>query len=94
MFIAYSIRQFGWPILVTEKCTVSKKFEDYIQNKMIAQLERLGYANYTLILKNTDQKIGVCGLFDRPTLEGVDLGYLCLKSFLDKDMLQKLLKEF
>ncbi|MCB9187651.1 MAG: GNAT family N-acetyltransferase [Flavobacteriales bacterium] len=58
-----------------------KEAEDYIQNKMIAQLERLGYANYTLILKNTDQKIGVCGLYDRPTLEGVDLGYALLEEF-------------
>ncbi len=53
----------------------------YIQTRMLPQLERLGYANYTLITKVDQQKVGTCGLFDREGLEGVDIGFAFLPQF-------------
>lgn len=54
---------------------------DYINSKMIPQLERLGYATYTLILKTNQARIGTCGLYDREGLEGIDIGFAFLPEF-------------
>lgn len=53
----------------------------YISNRIIPQFERLGFANYTLLKKDNDQRIGVCGLYDRPFLEGIDIGFALLPQF-------------
>ncbi|MDO6389210.1 GNAT family N-acetyltransferase [Pontibacter sp. BT731] len=50
----------------------------YIRNRVTAQLERLGYANYTVIRKSDREKLGVCGLYDREGLEGIDIGFAFL----------------
>ncbi|MCP2045816.1 GNAT family N-acetyltransferase [Pontibacter sp. HSC-36F09] len=47
----------------------------YIRNRVTAQLERLGYANYTVIRKSDREKLGVCGLYDREGLDGIDIGF-------------------
>lgn len=47
----------------------------YIADKVTPQLERLGYANYVAIRKSDGEKLGVCGLFDRPGVDGVDIGF-------------------
>ncbi len=56
----------------------------YIREKMIPQLERLGYSNYTLIRKTDNQKIGTCGLYDREGIEGIDIGYAFLPEYEKK----------
>ncbi|CAM1365747.1 Protein N-acetyltransferase, RimJ/RimL family [Tenacibaculum sediminilitoris] len=56
----------------------------YIREKMIPQLERLGYSNYTLIRKKDNQKIGTCGLYDREGLEGIDIGFAFLPEYEKK----------
>ncbi|MBK8878473.1 MAG: GNAT family N-acetyltransferase [Haliscomenobacter sp.] len=53
----------------------------YIQSRITPQLERLGYANYTLVRKADRMKIGLCGLYDREGLDGVDLGFALLPAF-------------
>ena len=58
--------------------------ENYIRQKMLPQLERLGYSNNTIILKETGEKVGVCGLYDREGLEGVDIGFAFLPQFEKK----------
>jgi RimJ/RimL family protein N-acetyltransferase len=55
-----------------------EKAKDYITEKMVPQLERLGYSNYTLIGKQDGKKIGTCGLYDRDGLEGIDIGFALL----------------
>ena len=54
---------------------------DYIKMKMIPQLEKLGYSNYTLIRKKDNVKVGTCGLYDREGMEGVDIGFALLPEF-------------
>lgn len=55
--------------------------KDYINKKIIPDFERLGYCNYTVIRKEDDVKIGSCGLYDRPGLEGVDIGFAFLPAY-------------
>ena len=61
-----------------------EKAKAYIAEKMIPQLERLGYSNYTLIRKQDRKKIGTCGLYDRDGLEGIDIGFALLSEFEKK----------
>ena len=53
---------------------------EYIRSKTLKQLHERGYANYTLVLKATGQKVGVCGLYVRTGMRLVDLGYALLPS--------------
>ena len=48
---------------------------EYIRQRALTQLRERGYANYTLVTKETGTKVGVCGLYVRPDLEFIDLGY-------------------
>lgn len=58
-----------------------KSVEDarvYIKTKMLTQLKRLGYSNYTVIKIEDGEKLGTCGLYDRDGLEGIDIGFAFL----------------
>ncbi len=52
--------------------------KDYITIKMLPQLQRLGFSNYTVIRKSDHKRVGTCGLFDREGLEGIDIGFALL----------------
>lgn len=54
---------------------------DYIVDRMLSQLKKLGFSNYTLIRKIDNVKIGSCGLYDREGLEGVDIGFAFLPEY-------------
>lgn len=53
----------------------------YIQDRMLPQLERLGYSSYTIIRKSDGVKLGTCGLYDREGLEGLDIGFALLPDY-------------
>jgi RimJ/RimL family protein N-acetyltransferase len=53
----------------------------YVAEKITPQLERLGYSNYTVIRKSDGVKMGVCGLYDRPEVDGVDIGFSFLPQY-------------
>jgi ribosomal-protein-alanine N-acetyltransferase len=58
--------------------------KDYISNKMLPQLHRLGFGNYTVVRKEDGTKIGTCGLYDREGLDGIDLGIAFLPEYEGK----------
>lgn len=58
-----------------------KAAKEYIEVKMMPQLKRLGFGNYTVIRKFDGVKIGSCGLYDREGLKGVDIGFAFLPSY-------------
>lgn len=58
--------------------------EDYINTKMRPQIERLGYGNFTIVRKEDGAKLGICGLFDREEMEGIDIGFALLPQFEGK----------
>ena len=56
----------------------------YIRDKVTPQLERLGFANYTVIIKEYQEKIGTCGLYAREGVDGIDIGFAFLPDFEGK----------
>jgi [ribosomal protein S5]-alanine N-acetyltransferase len=50
----------------------------YIEQKMLPQREKLGYSTFTIIRQEDQEKVGLCGLYDREGLEGIDLGFALL----------------
>ena len=58
--------------------------ENYIQNRFLPQLERLGFGNYVVILKENQKKIGAVGIFEREGLEVLDIGFSFFEKFEGK----------
>jgi ribosomal-protein-alanine N-acetyltransferase len=61
-----------------------KDAENYIQTKLMPQMERLGYGTYTIIRKSDGEKVGSCGLYDREGVNGIDIGFALLPDFEKK----------
>ena len=55
--------------------------ERYIETRILPQLKRLGFSNYTLIRKNDGVKLGSCGLYDREGVTGIDIGFAILPEY-------------
>jgi len=55
--------------------------KNYIRERMLPQMSRLGFGNYVMLRKSDGTKLGTCGLFDRPGLEGIDIGFGLLEAF-------------
>jgi RimJ/RimL family protein N-acetyltransferase len=66
------------------KLNTVKDATKYIETKMLPQMERLGYGNYTIIRKSDGKKIGSCGLYDREGVNGIDIGFALLPDFEKK----------
>lgn len=54
--------------------------ENYITNRFLPQIKKLGFRNYVVILKEDHTKIGAVGIFEREGLDVLDIGF----SFLEK----------
>lgn len=57
---------------------------NYINERVLSQYNRLGFSNFTVIRKEDNAKVGVCGLYDRPGLEGIDIGFAFLPEYEGK----------
>jgi len=53
----------------------------YIKDIMISQLESHGYSTYTLITKCNNQKVGICGLFNKNNIKRVEIGFALLPEY-------------
>lgn len=58
--------------------------ENYIQNRFLPQMEKLGFGNYLIITKDENQKVGAVGIFEREGLDVVDIGFSLLDEFEGK----------
>ena len=58
--------------------------EQYINDKMMTQYQKLGFGNHTVILKDTGAKMGTCGIYARPDQEDVDIGFAMLPQYMGK----------
>jgi len=56
----------------------------YILRVPIASYEKNGFGLYLVILKESGQSIGMCGLIKRDQLEDVDIGYAFLPEYWSK----------
>ena len=54
---------------------------EYIQNGPVDSYEQFGYGLYLTELKNNGESIGICGLVNRETIEGVDIGFAFLPKY-------------
>lgn len=61
--------------------------ENYIENRFFPQINRLGYGNYTVILKEGNIKIGAVGIFEREGLDVSDIGFSVLQEFEGKGLM-------
>lgn len=58
--------------------------ENYIKERMLPQHHKLGYGNYIVIDKESNVKMGSCGLYDRDGVEGLDIGFAFLPDYEGK----------
>lgn len=58
--------------------------ENYIKNKFLPQIEKLGYGNYLISRKEDGKKIGSVGIFERDGLDVHDIGFSFLPEFEGK----------
>jgi [ribosomal protein S5]-alanine N-acetyltransferase len=56
----------------------------YINERMAPQLKRLGYGNNLVIRKEDNALMGACGLYERPGLPMMDIGFAFLPAFEEK----------
>jgi ribosomal-protein-alanine N-acetyltransferase len=56
----------------------------YLQNGPLASYAKNGFGLYAVILKETSELIGMCGLIKRDQLQDVDIGYAFLPRFWSK----------
>ena len=66
------------------KVNSPEEAQEYIKQRMLLQLDKLGFSSYTVIRKADNTKIGTCGLFDREGLTEIDLGFAFLPAFEGK----------
>lgn len=65
-----------------QKIDAVEKAQNYIDEKIFPQFIKLGFTNNTLVLKETNEKIGICGLYCRGnSLEELELGFALLPQF-------------
>ena len=53
----------------------------YLQNGPLASYEKNGFGVWCVLLKETGQPIGMCGLIKRDALDDIDVGYALLPEF-------------
>ncbi|WP_419869289.1 GNAT family N-acetyltransferase [Chryseobacterium sp. CT-SW4] len=58
--------------------------EKYIKDRFLPQFEKLGYGNYLITIRETEEKIGGVGIFERAGLDVVDIGFSLLENFEGK----------
>ncbi|MBU2996276.1 GNAT family N-acetyltransferase [Cellulophaga baltica] len=84
-FIFHLFNTPNWLKFIGDRNITSvDKAKEYINEKMVPQLKRLGYSSYTIITKQDNLKIGSCGLYDREGVEGIDIGFAFLPEYEKK----------
>lgn len=56
----------------------------YILNGPVASYAKNGFGLYLVVLKETNESLGMCGLIKREALEDVDIGYALLPRYWSK----------
>ena len=67
--------------VVDRKIGLINDARNYIKVKILPQLHLMGYSNYSLINKSNGDKIGICGLYNRAGVDGIDIGFGILPHF-------------
>lgn len=54
---------------------------DYIESSFIKSYNKNGYGLYKMVLKKSEEPVGICGLVKRDFLESADIGFAILPEF-------------
>ena len=54
---------------------------DCIRNRLIAGYEEFGFGMYLVEIKESLTPVGMCGLVDRESIDGIDLGFAMLENY-------------
>lgn len=57
---------------------------DYIESRFTASYEKFGFGMWAVVLKETNQPIGICGFVRRDSLPDADIGFAFLPQFEGK----------
>lgn len=86
----YIFKQYNDPLFIQNVGDRNMKTIDdakaYIENRFFPQVEEKGYGNCTIILKDTNEKIGGVGIFHRPGFNIPDIGFSLLPGFQGKGL--------
>lgn len=55
--------------------------EAYVRERVRPTFERYGFGKFTLCRKSDGRAIGSCGLYDRPGVDGIDIGFALLPEY-------------
>jgi RimJ/RimL family protein N-acetyltransferase len=55
--------------------------EEYIHKSLLDSYSKNGFGLYIMVLKQTNEKLGLCGLINRPGLDHPDIGFALLAKF-------------
>lgn len=58
--------------------------EKYIRNRFLPQLQKRGFGNYVILLKDGNKKIGAVGIFERDGLDILDIGFSFFEEYEGK----------
>jgi [ribosomal protein S5]-alanine N-acetyltransferase len=58
--------------------------EQYLLNGYIKSYQTYGFGFYKVVLKDTSEPFGICGIIKRDYLEDIDIGFAFLPTFLGK----------
>ena len=62
--------------------------EEYIRTRFLKTYNEVGFGFYSLIIKETQQIIGIAGLVDREGIDHIDIGYGMLPEYRGKGYAQ------
>lgn len=78
-FVIELLNDPGWLRFIGDrKIRTIEDAEAYIETRLIAQQQRVGYSLLRVALKDTDEPVGMCGLVRREGLEDADIGFAFL----------------
>lgn len=86
-FLIFTICRVSLNLSETEILPILKPQKTISKTDFFPQIEKLGYGNYAVILKEGNVKIGAVGIFERDGLDVADIGFSVLEAYEGKGLM-------
>ena len=84
-FIYELLNSSGWIEFIGDRGVHSlADAAQYIKKSFLDSYEKNGFGLYKMVVKTSNESIGLCGLVNRPSLEDIDIGFALLASHFKK----------
>ena len=81
-FIIQLLNSQGWLDFIGDRnIRTSEDAANYLLNGPIRSYQENGFGLYLVVKKDTVEPIGMCGLINRESLEGIDIGFALIPQF-------------